>query len=207
MAPGQKIYMRWITLWKSSNQYVSGHSDYSNLWKDFIVCDDGKINYEYVFLGVVRTPGKTDNPIKLNETDGVILHFQFVSWHKNQLKQAWYRCAELIKGERGAKRINNAYRITLDDKKIKITKTPAEWIEGISIPQGIEAVPSGWHLEAIFNFFDKYGIEFFEPLQIWHIKELHDEFLKREKREPKSKTFPRFLVWANDIKNYLKNKY
>lgn len=206
LKPGQKMLLLWVTLWKTYEKYVVDNSAYAGLFKDFVVCDKPNMSFNKNFLSESRTPSPTDEIVKISPIDGVVLHFQFISWYKNQLKQAWYRCSELIEGSRSAKRINNTYRITLDDKKIKTKEIPKEWIRGLIFPDGAENMHNSWHFNAILNFFDKYGIQFFEPLQIWHIDKLHYEFLKRTGREPKIKTFCSFLVYLNDIKNNLKNK-
>lgn len=82
---------------------------------------------------------------------------------------------------------------------------PQEWYEGLDLPVGLESVQSNWHLNEIKNFFTKYGIGFFEDLQIWHIPELHQQFIDEKGREPNSKTYPRWLVFLNEIKNKIKN--
>lgn len=205
LLPGQKIFFRWVNLWKNIKFYRDDSSPLSNIMKDFIFYDNKNSFHEYAFLGVGRTPGKSsiEQSVYLKESDGVVIHFQFAAWKITQLKQAWYRCSELIKGERNAKRINNTYAITLDNPKIKLSPVPEEWLKDIILPN---AMPEkSWHLEKILSWFDEYGIEKFEPLQIWHIQELHDEFLKRVGREPKVKTYPKWLVKINDIKNKIKN--
>lgn len=207
LKPGQKITMHWVTLWKNFNDYVVGGNEYANLWKDFIFCDDGFSDYNYAFLGVSRTPGNsTIKPVILSDEDGVILHFQFSYWERNQIKQAWYRCSELISGSRTVRRINNTYRATLNGVvKTKIVKNV--WIDNLYLPNKIPNNYSVWQFNAILEFFNKYGVEFFEPLQIWHIKDLNDEFVKRVGRRPKSKTFPVFLIWLNNLKNKIKNNF
>jgi len=204
LKPGQKIFFRWVNLWKSTNQYRNDSSLLGNIIKDFIFCDDKNSAHDYAFLGVGRTPGKTspEQSIYLPEKDGVVLHFQFVAWQQMQFKQAWYRCSELIKGKRNAKRINNTYAISLENPTAILSPIPPKWLDGIELPKNIPQ--TSWHLDKILDWFDEYGIEFFEPLQIWHIPELHDEFIKRVSREPKIKIYPKWLVELNNIRNNLK---
>ncbi len=206
LLPGQKISLFWATLWKSCNQYVVGGSVYASIFKDFIVCDRPDIRFNKMFLSESRTPGPSDDIIKIPFDEGAVMHFQYVFWEKNQLKQAWYRCVELIEGSRSARRINNTYRITLDNKNIKIVDIPDEWAEGIEFPRIPERTQNSWHFKMILEFFDKYGIEFFEPLQIWHIEDLKREFIKRVGRKPKPEIFPKFIVVINDFKNLIFNR-
>jgi glycosyltransferase involved in cell wall biosynthesis len=206
LQPGQKLLFRWVNLWKNINYYRNDNSPFGYIVKDFIFCDDNKSSHDYAFLGVGRTPGKilNNNSINITQSEGVVLHFQFFAWNMTQLKQAWYRCSELIKGERNAKIINNTYSITLNNPKAKLSPMLEEWIKDIILPK---APPkTSWHLEKILSWFDEYGIEFFEPLQIWHIPELHNEFIKKINRKPKIQTYPKWLVTMNNFKNKIKNK-
>jgi len=205
LRPGQRMLMRWVTLWRDETQYISGRSAYTDIWKDFIFCDDGRMSHDYAFLGVGRTPGPAGREIRLPDNQGVVLHFQFVMWKKNQTKQAWYRCCELVKGDRSPRRINNTYAISLENRKIRLKKVPADWVDGLCLPAGLKNASGRFHLEAINKLFDKYGLEFFEPLQIWHIPELKEEFIKKVGREPKSRTFPGWLIALNNLKNKLRN--
>lgn len=207
LIPGQKIMMRWIFLWKNKDDYrVDGV--FKNIYKDFIVCDRQGMEFSNKFLSENRTPGANEKLVVIDEKDGVVLHFQYLDWKKNQLKQARYRCLELIEGARSARRINATYAITVGDNLIRLEKTPDEWIRGLPFDDiHCDNNNGDWYLKEIITFFDEYGIEFFEPLQIWHIKELYDEFIKRIKREPKIKLFPPLLIKINDLKNKIKNNF
>ncbi len=84
-------------------------------------------------------------------------------------------------------------------------QVPKEWTDGLVLPTDLENTTSNWHLGEIMNFFDKFGIVFFEDLQIWHVKDQHQEFIKRVGREPISKTYPFWLVSLNEVKNKIRN--
>jgi len=133
-----------------------------------------------------------------------ILHFHFLAEKRTQLKQAWYRCQELIKGDRNAKRINNTYRVTLSPKSIETFEVPPKWYTGLILPTKFDNLTNCWYFEEIKKLFEKYDVTFFEDLQIWHITELKIEFIKKNNREPQSKTYPNWLVFLNEIKNKIK---
>jgi len=204
LLPGEKIAMSWINLWKSTDQYISDGSVWANQTKDFIFCDSPEMSFPNKFIHENRTPGKAKKIITIPLTDGVVLHFQFADWQRNQLKQALYRCSELIEGSRNAKRINSSYKITLDSKNIKTKPVLNEWTDKISFNNLID-MRNDWRYIKILNFFDLYGIKFFEPLQIWHITEFYKEFIKRTGRKPKSETYPNWLITLNSLKNKIKN--
>jgi hypothetical protein len=186
LKPGEKLAMKWLTTWKTPYFYRDDKSIWSNIMKDFIVYDIPEYNFEDKYLSEGRTQGGNteENLIEIKPEDGSVIHFEYVPWMHFQVKQAWYRCIELIKQPEKAFLINTWYSITLDDPHVGLKKIPKEWLNGIYIPENINNLPAGWRLEEILKWFDEYGIEFFEPLQIWHVEELYDEFLKRIKRKP-----------------------
>ncbi|MEO5357096.1 MAG: hypothetical protein H7844_07350 [Nitrospirae bacterium YQR-1] len=188
--PGQKFLMQWLALWKFPFFYRDDTSVWSNNFKDFMFCDDRKSEHDYAFLGVGRTVGKCtpENTIKISPSEGAVFHFQFVPWERFQIKQAWYRCSELIESPKEAVRINSVYAITKDDPNAKLTAVPPDWLDCLDIPENMNNLHGGWYLDEIFNFFETYGIRFFEPLEIWHISELKNEFIKHTGREPKPVT-------------------
>ncbi len=206
LQPGQKLCMRWVHAWKDTENYLNDDSSpFGKIWKDFIVYDDGKMKFEERFLSEARTPGDSSNIITLPEKEGVVLHWQFSRWSMTQYKQALYRCIELLEGSRSARRINNTYRTTLDNKDFKIKTIPLEWVHGLTMPD-IDTSGSNYYREQMLTLFQKYGIEQFEPLQIWHIEELKKIFIEKLGREPKSKVFPSWLILLNNIKNEIIKK-
>ena len=184
LKPGQRLFMRWVSLWKSPNQYRDDKSVFGNIYKDFLFFDDKETNYTSIrnfYVG--RTPGE-GNLVRVDEMNGCVLHLQFVPWKRYNIKQASYLCAELIKYPGEYKRINYNYAPTRDfDAKTK--QVPKSWIKE-PIPTSLIDMDAGWYLEKIIGFFDTYGVEHFEPLEIWHVPELRREFINRMKREPKT---------------------
>jgi glycosyltransferase involved in cell wall biosynthesis len=186
MRPGDKIVLQWLALWKSIYVYRDDSSVWSNNYKDFIVCDHPSHGFREQFIHCGRTPGPTneDNTIRLAPDKGAVLHFQFVPWHRFQVKQAYYRCLELVHGHQSPEEINSVYSITFDTAEEGFKEVPPAWLNGIAIPSDISHLPPAWHLDEILSWFDEYGITYFESLQIWHIPELRAEFLTRVGREP-----------------------
>lgn len=204
--PGDVFRFRWIQLWKSNVQYMNDGA-WRDSYKNIAFIDNKGINeYKKDFVINDHTSRVPDTNIgKEILVSYPLLHFQFVPWQRNQLKQAWYRCSELINGARNAKRINNTYRVTMLLGDFKIHDVESRWINNLELPDNLDNVTKSWHLNEIIGFFDKYGIEFFEDLQIWHVTELSNEFIARVGRQPKSKTYPAWLSKMNDIVNIVKN--
>ena len=58
MKPGEKITMQWIALWKDPKKYRDDDSVWSNLYKDFIYCDDDEVITRHL-----KTVSLLTNPI------------------------------------------------------------------------------------------------------------------------------------------------
>jgi hypothetical protein len=185
---GEKVAMNWLALWKSPTRYRADASVWSNNVKEFAFADREGYAYEGQWPHRAgRTPGPKDRVLwhTLSLEEGAVLHFQFTPWDMFQYKQAWYRCAELIRTPRRAPEINEMYADSLDDPGAGTAELPVEWLDGIEIPSGLATLQPAWHRDEMLGWFDERGIEFFEPLQIWHIPELAELFRERVGREPR----------------------
>jgi hypothetical protein len=202
MKPGERLCLQWIALWKSPRKYRADASVWSNNFKDFVFCDDGASTHDYAFLGVGRTPGKhsPETTIRLPAEEACMLHFQAVPWARYQMKQAWYRCSELIKTPRDFWAINEKYSITLEDPNAGLLTTPDEWMESIPIRDDLTAVSPETHKRQILEYFELHGAKFFEPLEIWHIPELRQDFLRRVGRNPRVDFVTSIRKWKQAIR-------
>ena len=188
MKPGQKLMMQWLCLWKDPHKYREDGSVWSGLFKDFVFCDDGISSFKGgAQLHEGRTPGKRTkkNILEIPLGTGAVLHFQFAAFERFQMKQAFQRCRELFLCKEDPLALNNRYSITMDDSNAKCKDIPAGWLEGIKGLEGLGKAGIDWYFLEIIRMFDKKGIAFFELLQIWHVPQLHDEFIKIVGREPK----------------------
>jgi hypothetical protein len=113
-----------------------------------------------------------------------VLHLQWLLWDRNQMKQAWYRCREWLQGGKSAAEINAFYSITLDAPRTRTSPVPGEWVRDVSFPDFSSDHGPSWQETEIRSWFDRDGIERFEPLEIWHIGTLRDEFRRRTGRPP-----------------------
>jgi glycosyltransferase involved in cell wall biosynthesis len=193
LKPGQKVLLEWLCLWKSAFKYRKDNSVWSNNFKDFIFCDDGFSNYTDAKFHEGRTPevNNEDNTIKIDTSQGAVLHFQFVPFKRFQMKQAHKRCRDIaLDSNLDAIAVNRRYEITLDDNNAKCVDIPAHWIKNLKGISKLKDADVGWYYQDILRFFSQKGIEFFEPLQIWHVPELYDEFVKQVGREPRSNLQP-----------------
>lgn len=214
LQPGQKLILDWLCLWKSPYQMRIDNCVWKEIPKDFVFCDDGFSMFSGTKLHEGRTPGVNDEKsnIRVPREFGAVMHYQFAAFDRFQMKQAFQRMREFsISIENGAKNndslalgINMKYGICMDDQKALSEDMPKSWYEGINGLEKIKDALPGWYSPAIIEFFDRKGIKFFEPLQIWHIKELCDEFVKRVGKKPKSMIkLSLFLKIKNKLKTLI----
>lgn len=178
LKPGQKLLMQWLAMWKSTTQYRDDHSVWSNNFKDFIFYDDGHLDFPDVWMHTPRTPGVNDpnTCIKIPKEIGAILHYQFSNWASFQIKQAWYRCSELIKfNGSNYHQINNKYSMTLDDNNVRLNNLNESYYNKLIIPN-IDDIyrQTEWRLSQIKNWFAKYGSNYFKDLNIWHVADIRN---------------------------------
>ena len=206
LKPGQKLSLRWIPLWKSVKEYRDEKSGaFQVTYKDIAFCDDQLSRHVYAYIGVSRTPGenKPENIVQINQETGVVLHFQFVAWERNEMKQAWYKCSELINTKRSARRINVTYQHLIDNSHINVKEVPLQWTKNLEGLNELQIKSTLWYKETIFSLFKQYGIVFFEPLEIWHIAIFKEQFVKEVGRLPHPKRFPSFIIKLNKLRRKL----
>ena len=192
----QRYYLSVATKRKSTTTVVSivekvilhivdDHTVWSRNFKDFIVCDDSSLTYEYQYMCEGRTIGwHDDNTLRRLEVEhGGVLHYQFACFNNFLLKQAWCQVGELVQQGPGALgAINNKYSICYQDQNVGMRDMPAEWTEGIPQPPVPNFDPE-WKeenflrknlLPDIYRHFDEYGVEYFRGLNIWQIPQLNE---------------------------------
>ena len=195
----------WIQLWKDIHHYRND-GVWLNNFKNIVFIDNVHLDY-------IRSLTINDHTSRIPNTseiiklpDNPLLHFQFIAWESSQIKQAWYMASELISGQFSARRINHKYEGSLQ-KNAVVIETPTEWIN--SIPEAQSVIPPKettkiWQFEKLIGWFDNFGLEYFEHLNIWHSDLLHAMFIKKKGRNPKPKFYPRILVKINGLKNIIK---
>ena len=189
LAPGRVVECRFYNLWKSETRFRQDLSYYGPIWKPMAFVDDRIADFP-------RDPGRRplheprmaieEDAAAIKTTDVPVLHLQFAVWNRNQVKQAWYRCIELLSARRSAVDINAAYEVTLPEWYVHTEPVPTPWLRELKLPDAAAADRSpGWHEAEVLKLFDEHGIEFFEPLEIWHVPALRREFTRRTGRQPR----------------------
>jgi len=187
LTPGTIVDSLYCHTWNSPARYRSGLGGYAPHYKPVAIVDDRRHDYDRsraLPLHEERVPiaaGAT----RLQVADPPLLHLQWLLPRRSQMRQAWYRCREWMQQERTSRAINASYSGTLPDWHVPTSPIPAEWLEGLTLPGAdVDAQPT-WQQRDILGWFDARGVEFFEPLEIWHVDLLRREFKRRTGRSPR----------------------
>jgi hypothetical protein len=187
LSPGVAIACRYYHLWESTSRFRDDLSIYGPQFKVVACLDDRRVDFRRSGvppLDEPRTPFDTSETV-LEAPDVPVLHLQWTIRRRNQLKQAWYRCVDLISTGRPAVRINEHYARTLPEWYVHTAPVPPGWLANVTLPDtSVDNEPS-WHAAEIRQWFDERGVEFFEGLEIWHLPEMRAEFRRRTGRSPR----------------------
>lgn len=186
LTAGTVIECRFYTLWNSPAAYRTD-SYYQPHWKRLGFVDDRRADYDRSLkapLHEPRIPADESLPA-LQAEELPMLHLQWTSPNRNQMKQAWYRCREWLDGGKSAVAINEFYSVTFPAPRAPTTPVPREWTADVTFPDSSVDQEPTWHEREILDWFDQYGAEFFEPLEIWHVATLRREFSRRVGRRAK----------------------
>lgn len=192
----------WIQLWGSVKKYRDD-CVWKDNWKAIAFTDDGKIDYERISIINDHTGRIPRCEVNMKLEQYPLLHYQYTIPKQAEIKQAWYRCAELIsKGK--PRKINYKYSTTSNSENITFKPVNQDWFNNLPLVSSEYNISNDWRYMEIMSWFDKYGLKFFEPLEIWYIQELREKFIKKVGQEPKIKTFPNWLIKLNNFKNKIR---
>jgi glycosyl transferase family 2 len=184
--PRRVIECRFHNLWKDARRFRQDLSLYGPHWKPMGFVDDRRVGYPMGErpLHEPRMPLEPDASA-LRAEELPVLHLQWVIWNRNQMKQAWYRCVELINGRLTALELNALYQGTLPIWYVHTEPVPDAWLADLTLPPASADREPSWHEQEMLAWFDERGVEFFEPLEIWHVPSLRREFQRRTGRNPR----------------------
>jgi hypothetical protein len=194
LKPGQKIAMHWLALWQSYTHFRHDNTVWSNNWKDFIVCDDPALTYDYNYMAEGRTIGSNEGTwLRLPTQQGAVMHYQFATLNNFLLKQAWCQCGELVQKPGNSGAIRGKYAITLLTNNVGIAEMPPEWYVDVPIPEVPNYDPTWdekWFmrkdlLPGLMKYFDDHGAAYFHDLDIWHIPQLRNRYIEETGKEPR----------------------
>jgi len=189
MKIGQKIHMQWLSMWKDYKFYRNDQkSVWSNLFKDFIVCDspDYKLVTDVLHEPRTQGPNNEDNKIILPINMGAVMHLQFINWNNFKLKQIWWMCQEVERIGKNPFYINRKYFHTYYENRPRLKKINRIWLK--HIPKhyftDLDIDVTLYWKERFRLFFNNSDIKKFEQLNIWNNRVLSDLFIEIKGRRP-----------------------
>lgn len=211
MKPGDKIMLKWLPMWKNHTMYrIDKKSIWSNIFKDFIFCDNLKDNLSNVF-GYARTPGNItkNNTIYISEAEGAVMHFQFVNWNNFQLKQAWNMCQHFLIEKLSEPEINRMFFYTYFENFPKLKKINTDWQSHIPNEyfSDIYIDTKQFWFNKFNKLFKQNSIKKFEQLNIWHNPQLKNFYFGCCGNYPKMNIKNKILFALFTIKEFVKNIY
>jgi hypothetical protein len=187
LTSGAVVDALYCHVWNDPGQYRAGLGVYAPYWKAVGIVDDRRRDYDRsrsLPFHEERVPIGLD-AVRLPAEGAPVLHLQWLLPNRSQMRQAWYRCRELLHGERNIRAINAQYAGTLPEWHVPRAPIPPEWLEGVTLPDPDVDREPAWQQAEILEWFDLRGIELFEPLEIWHVPLLRTEFKRRTGRTPR----------------------
>ena len=186
LTPGTIVECMFIHPWHSPTRYREYHWGYAPHFKALAFVDDRRMDYDRSRPNSIHEPRVPIDSARsvLRAGELHVLHLQWLLAGRTQMRQAWYRCRELLDGK-PALAINESYATTLPDSGIHTVEMPASWAEGLTFPDLAIDREQSWNERDILAWFDQHGPEFFERLEIWHIPVLRQAFVRRVGRRPR----------------------
>jgi len=116
LKPGTIVECMFVHPWHSPSRYREYHWGYAPQFKALAFVDDRRMDYDRSRPNSIHEPR-----VPIDSARGVlragelhVLHLQWLLAGRTQMRQAWYRCRELLDG-RPARAINEDYATTLPD--------------------------------------------------------------------------------------------
>jgi glycosyltransferase involved in cell wall biosynthesis/predicted O-methyltransferase YrrM len=172
LKPGDHLQLVWIQLWRSVAYYRHDRSVWTNNYKSFVFADDGKCTYTDQQFHLLRVPSDlTGRAYRIEGYETGVLHFQFINWRNLLIKQAWYRCLELILNpEKPIDEINRLYAPSKDERDIQLQPANPAWFRYYDFFNAEVLMKSeSWRERQIISWFEQYGRDYFAGLDIWDI--------------------------------------
>jgi hypothetical protein len=182
LKPGNALMMRVVNLYPDEDSYISS-GPWMPSYKPFAFCDSNTLEYPRAKNHFSRVPLAAGENLTI-PSNGVVLHSQFFPKVEFDVKQSLYRMRELMNHDSSARGINSKYNLTRLES-LETRKIPSEWkplLQSRDIQPDIE---SSANLREVMKLFEKYGVRYFEKLDIWYEPLLMNAWKQENWRKPR----------------------
>lgn len=197
------FYSEWLQMYGSTTTYrIDGI--WKNNYKTFAFFDDPSLDYNRHYITQEHIPRVPETSYTV-QLKAPIVHLQWLARKRSETKQALYMCTERVENW-DPRKTNNRYSVAKFLDNLPLATIEEKYLDQVYFPSSEDlATFDKVKLDDMLRLFKEHGSLFFEPLDIWHIKELREYFEKENGRKPyKIKVFPAWLVKINNIKNKVK---
>jgi len=185
LVPGTVIECRYVHLWGGFDRYRVFSVNYGPTWKALALVDDRRMDWNRANLLSLHEPRvPIDGAAATIRADVTVLHLQWLLPKRTQSRQAWYRCREWLDG-RDSAGINERYQGTLPAPRARTAPVPPAWVHDVTFPDLAVDDDESWTDRDLVRWFTEHTPQHFEPLEIWHIARLRDEFVRATGRRPR----------------------
>jgi Glycosyl transferase family 2 len=185
LTPGTIVECRYVHLWGGFDRYRVFSVHYAPKWKELALVDDRRMDWNRAHLLSLHEPRvPIDGAAKTIQADVAVLHLQWLLPNRTQSRQAWYRCREWLDG-RDAAGINERYQGTLPAPRAPTEPVPPAWVRDVTFPDLAVDAEESWTDRDLGRWFSEHTPQHFEPLEIWHIVGLREQFLRAAGRAPR----------------------
>jgi glycosyltransferase involved in cell wall biosynthesis len=166
--PGTLIEFEWINILPGFTSYWSPKNWYYPLG----FMDDGSDHIGNI-IHSPRVPEPPQAPrIRLQRIK--VLHYQYLNWQRNKIKQRWYQCYErLNKPQTRLVKIYRMYHQMDAFPQQEIYPLAQEWLSAYE-NQGIDMTSLylnavSWQEQELVEWISKYGTQKFKQIAIWDV--------------------------------------
>jgi len=185
LTPGTIVECRYVHLWGGFDRYRVFSVHYAPKWKELALVDDRRMDWNRAHLLSLHEPRvPIDGAAKTIQADVTVLHLQWLLPNRTQSRQAWYRCREWLDG-RDAAGINERYQGTLPAPRARTEQVPPAWVRDVTFPDLAVDAEESWTDRDLGRWFSEHTPQHFEPLEIWHIAGLREQFVRAAGRAPR----------------------
>lgn len=135
LSPARYLELFWACMWKSRYRYPLGKgSIWGRSYVTTITADDGNISWKPTSDGYHfhhRNPYDSNRGIRIDASQGALMHFQHVNWDRLRAKQALYKMIEATQypNHEGRQSMDAKYSRALSEEGCVFEVAPDSWWE------------------------------------------------------------------------------
>lgn len=169
--PGTTGSFPWVTLWRSSERYVTGDGIGGPYPNRLAFVDDGRTDFPTTVMHGARGIGLDDTSKEFIFEDVVILHYLALDFDRLNQKQNWYKCWWLNKNPKYYHvNRNHAWPHLISDADT--APTPDEWFSGyedlgLTVRTIAREPGPSWYQVDVLRWMAERSPEFYHGVDMW----------------------------------------